>query len=149
MDLGLLHSRDDFADTHFRLRLSWTTQVTLSQRQFPQGAPSTTSHRTFLARHDTHARAARRFVILAAPADSVPVDSRFLVRAVSVVEFIAVAPVSTGDPEAGVLLEASGESAGTDPAGEADRDSESLSAMVQSYGFRGPKGRREHRGARS
>ena len=80
--------------------------------------------------------------------DSAPVDSRFLVRAVSVVEDIAVAPVSTGDAEGGVLLEASGESAGTDAAGEADRDSESLSDMVQSYGFRGPKGRREHRGAR-
>jgi hypothetical protein len=37
---------------------------TLSQRQFPQGAPSTTSHLTLRARHDTQARAARRFVTL-------------------------------------------------------------------------------------
>lgn len=37
---------------------------TLSQRQFPQGAPSTTSQRTLRARHDTQARAARLFVTL-------------------------------------------------------------------------------------
>ena len=36
---------------------------TLSHRQFPQGAPSTTSQRTLRARHETQARAARRFVI--------------------------------------------------------------------------------------
>ncbi len=35
---------------------------TLSHRQFPQGAPSTTSQRTLRARHETQARAARRLV---------------------------------------------------------------------------------------
>lgn len=37
---------------------------TLSHRQFPHGAPSTTSQRTLRARQDTHARAARRLVTL-------------------------------------------------------------------------------------
>lgn len=38
---------------------------TLSQRQFPHGLCSTTSHRTLRARHDTQARAARRLVFFA------------------------------------------------------------------------------------
>lgn len=50
---------------------------TLSQRQFPQGAPSTTSHRTFRARQETHARAARRLVILAGWSDSADGDALF------------------------------------------------------------------------
>lgn len=54
--------------TYFRLRLSCTTHSTSSQRQFPQGAPSTTSHRTLRARQDTQARAARRLVALPSPA---------------------------------------------------------------------------------
>jgi hypothetical protein len=37
---------------------------TSSHLQLPQGAPSTTSQRTLRARHDTQARAARRFVTL-------------------------------------------------------------------------------------
>src|SRR5690554_1036681 len=40
---------------------------TLSHLQFPQGAPSTTSHRTFLARHETQARAARLLVTFGGP----------------------------------------------------------------------------------
>lgn len=55
-----------------RLRTS-----TLSQRQFPQGAPSTTSHRTLRARHDTQARAARRFVTLCGGSEPSSVDARF------------------------------------------------------------------------
>lgn len=48
---------------------------TLSQRQFPQGAPSTTSQRTLRARHETHARAALRFVTLTTPPSA---ELRFL-----------------------------------------------------------------------
>jgi len=62
----------------FLLRLSWTTHSTLSQRQFPQGAPSTTSQRTFRARQETQARAARRLVILAGWSESADGDARFL-----------------------------------------------------------------------
>ena len=51
---------------------------TLSQRQFPQGAPSTTSHRTLRARHDTQARAARRFVIFSGCSESPDGEERFL-----------------------------------------------------------------------
>jgi hypothetical protein len=40
---------------------------TLSHRQLPQGAPSTTSQRTLRARHETQARAARRLVIFCDP----------------------------------------------------------------------------------
>jgi fructose-bisphosphate aldolase class 1 len=50
---------------------------TLSQRQFPQGAPSTTSHRTLRARHDTQARAARRFVTLCGGSEPSSADARF------------------------------------------------------------------------
>ena len=50
-----------------RRRLSWTTHSTLSHLQLPQGAPSTTSHRTFLALHDTQALAARLLVIFGPP----------------------------------------------------------------------------------
>lgn len=52
---------------------------TLSQRQFPQGAPSTTSQRTLRARHDTQARAARRLVTLCGGASppSPVIDARF------------------------------------------------------------------------
>lgn len=57
--------------TYFRLRLSWTTHSTSSHRQLPQGAPSTTSQRTLRARHDTQARAARRFVTLPSEATDV------------------------------------------------------------------------------
>lgn len=41
-------------------------QSTLSQRQFPQGNCSTTSHRTLRALQDAHARGARRLVTLLA-----------------------------------------------------------------------------------
>lgn len=51
---------------------------TLSQRQLPQGAPSTTSQRTLRARHETQALAALRFVTLAGCPDSVDVEGRFL-----------------------------------------------------------------------
>lgn len=51
---------------------------TLSQRQLPQGAPSTTSQRTLRARHETQALAALRFVTLAGWPDSVDVEGRFL-----------------------------------------------------------------------
>lgn len=59
-------SRKEKSKTHFRRRLSERMQATLSQRQFPHGAPSTTSHRTLRALQLTQARAARRFVILVA-----------------------------------------------------------------------------------
>lgn len=61
----------------FLRRLSWTMHSTLSQRQFPQGAPSTTSHRTLRARHDTQARAARRFVTLCGGSEPSSADARF------------------------------------------------------------------------
>ena len=62
------------SQTYFRRRLSWTTHSTSSHLQLPHGAPSTTSQRTLRARHDTQARAARRFVIL----PSAAIDARFL-----------------------------------------------------------------------
>lgn len=40
--------------TYFLRRLSCTTHSTLSHLQLPQGAPSTTSHLTFLARQLTY-----------------------------------------------------------------------------------------------
>lgn len=43
---------------------------TLSQRQFPHGAPSTTSHLTFLALHETQALAARLLVTFASLLES-------------------------------------------------------------------------------
>lgn len=51
---------------------------TPSQRQLPQGAPSTTSHLTFRARQETQARAARLFVDLPEPLGSTVVADRFL-----------------------------------------------------------------------
>lgn len=95
----------DWESTHFRLRLSCTTHCsrvshcwemragqgpqwprhsgisltsTLSQRQFPQGAPSTTSQRTFRARQDTQARAARRLVTFVGCSESPDGEARFL-----------------------------------------------------------------------
>lgn len=62
----MLRAREKRAVTHFRRRLSWTMQSTLSQRQFPQGNCSTTSHRTLRALQDAHARGARRLVTLLA-----------------------------------------------------------------------------------
>lgn len=64
--------------THFRRRLSCTMHSTLSHRQLPHGAPSTTSQRTLRARHETQARAARRLVILGAPLGSDSDAVRFL-----------------------------------------------------------------------
>jgi hypothetical protein len=64
--------------THFLRRLSWTTHSTLSHRQLPHGAPSTTSQRTLRARHDTHARAARFLVTFAVPCCSDVDAVRFL-----------------------------------------------------------------------
>lgn len=64
--------------TYFLLRDSCTTHSTLSHRQLPQGAPSTTSQRTLRARHDTQALAARLLVILAGVEDSELTDKRFL-----------------------------------------------------------------------
>ena len=63
--------------THFRRRLSWTMHSTLSHLQFPQGAPSTTSHRTFRARHETQALAARLLVTLVGADESVVLPARF------------------------------------------------------------------------
>lgn len=72
---------------------------TSSQRQLPQGAPSTTSQRTLRALHDTQARAARRFVTL----PSVDPGMRFLgeaaVSLLAVVEVGAVAGAGVGDAE--------------------------------------------------
>jgi hypothetical protein len=56
--------------TYFRRRLSCTTHSTLSHRQLPHGAPSTTSQRTLRARHETQARAARLLVTLGGPLGS-------------------------------------------------------------------------------
>lgn len=82
--------------THFRRRLSWTMQSTLSQRQFPQGNCSTTSHRTLRALQDAHARGARRFVTLLALSFASAVEPcRFLACASAVDEgFFALAVVS-------------------------------------------------------
>ena len=63
--------------THFRLRLSCTIHSTLSHLQFPQGAPSTTSHRTFRARHETQALAARLLVTFGGAEGSAPLLARF------------------------------------------------------------------------
>jgi hypothetical protein len=51
---------------------------TLSQRQLPHGAPSTTSHRTFRARHETQARAALRLVTFCGALESSPLADLFL-----------------------------------------------------------------------
>lgn len=64
--------------THFRRRLSCTMHSTLSHRQFPHGAPSTTSHRTLRARHETQALAARLLVTFAGAPGSPPLPARFL-----------------------------------------------------------------------
>lgn len=70
---------------------------TSSQRQFPQGAPSTTSQRTLRALQDTQARAARRFVTL----PSVVPEVRFLGEAaVSVAEVAAGAESEAGGGDA-------------------------------------------------
>lgn len=71
--------------THFRRRLSWRMQSTLSQRQFPQGKCSTTSHRTLRALQEAHARGARRFVTLLA------LSALSFVSAVEPVRFLACA----------------------------------------------------------
>ena len=110
--------------THFRLRLSWTTHVTLSHLQLPQGAPSTTSHRTLRARHETQARAARRFVTFAAPLGSVAVAGRFLEGVVS------PSAVGVADAGGGELPSSWGESAAAEADGDAEPDSGSLKAMA-------------------
>ena len=97
-------------DAHFRLRLSWTMHSTLSHLQFPQGAPSTTSHRTLRALQETHARAARLLVILPAAFASVVESDRFF--CVGEFDFFEA------------LASAAGTSAGGDP--EAEAFSESL-----------------------
>lgn len=51
---------------------------TLSQRQFPQGAPSTTSQRTLRARQETQARAARRLVTFVGCSESPDGEDLFL-----------------------------------------------------------------------
>lgn len=51
---------------------------TLSHRQFPQGAPSTTSQRTFRALQETQARAARLLVIFWLPFESDVAELDFL-----------------------------------------------------------------------
>lgn len=57
----------------------WKLTSTLSQRQLPHGAPSTTSQRTLRARHDTQARAALRFVAFCGTLESSPPGAiRFL-----------------------------------------------------------------------
>lgn len=61
----------------FLLRDSCTIHSTLSHLQFPHGAPSTTSHRTLRARHDTQALAARLLVTLAGPEASGLEEARF------------------------------------------------------------------------
>ena len=107
---GLWANPTGVKKTHFRLRLSCTTHSTLSHLQFPQGAPSTTSHRTFRARHETQALAARLFVIFPG-ADGSVAPTRFfgaadvwvavfggfiLVAAGAMVSGLAVAGARTG-----------------------------------------------------
>ena len=84
--------------THFRLRLSCTIHSTLSHLQFPQGAPSTTSHRTFRARHETQALAARLLVTFGGAEGSAAVLPRF---------FGAVVPWEAGF--GGLIVVAAGE----------------------------------------
>lgn len=64
-DGGKIRERQDGVQTHLRRRLSCTMHSTLSHLQLPQGAPSTTSHRTLRALQDTQALAARLLVIFA------------------------------------------------------------------------------------
>jgi hypothetical protein len=82
---------------------TWKRTSTLSQRQFPQGAPSTTSHRTFRARQDTQARAARRFVIFSGCSESPEGEALFLLF----FSLEAFAEVAVGDGGAAEPCEAS------------------------------------------
>lgn len=68
-------------------------QSTLSQRQFPQGNCSTTSHRTLRALQDAHARGARRLVTLLA------LSVLSLVFAVEPVRFLACASGTENETE--------------------------------------------------
>lgn len=108
--------------TYLRRRLSCTMHSTLSQRQFPQGAPSTTSQRTLRALQETHALAARRLVALGAPFGSVANDDLFLdCEEVAVADgFVAAVLESCGE----------GEPAAADVAGDEGVDSDSLDAIV-------------------
>lgn len=116
--------------THFRRRLSWTMQSTLSQRQFPQGNCSTTSHRTLRALHDAHARGARRLVTLLA------LSALSLVSPVGPVRFLACASAVgedffafVGVSSASIRLSA-GPSPGVDTDSERDWNPASLFAIV-------------------
>jgi hypothetical protein len=77
-----------------RSRRSHTS--TLSQRQFPQGVPSITSHRTFRARQATQARAARRLVAFWGCSDMLEGETRFLLF----LPVTVLAEVDAGDCEA-------------------------------------------------
>lgn len=116
--------------THFRRRLSWTTHSTLSQRQFPQGNCSTTSHRTLRALHDAHARGARRLVTLLA------LSALSFVSAIEPVRFLACASGTDGDFFAFVVVSftstrlSAGPSPGVDTDSEREWNPASLFAIV-------------------
>jgi hypothetical protein len=115
--------------TYLRRRLSWTTHSTLSHLQLPQGAPSTTSHRTLRALQDTQALAARLFVIFGPP----------LVSDVEpVLCFCRLAPAAEAG---GVILDATGEvePASTESLGS-DGDKERWLGSVSAMSSKGPAG---------
>lgn len=124
----------EWVGTHFRRRLSWTMQSTLSQRQFPHGNCSTTSHRTLRALQDAHARGARRLVTLLALSvlsfASAVDPVRFLAcasaaAAVEVEAFLALAVVSFASARL-----SPGPSPGVDADSEREWNSASLFAIV-------------------
>uniref|UniRef100_A0A0D2YKG3 Uncharacterized protein n=1 Tax=Fusarium oxysporum (strain Fo5176) TaxID=660025 RepID=A0A0D2YKG3_FUSOF len=84
-----------------RSRRSHTS--TLSQRQFPQGVPSITSHRTFRARQATQARAARRLVAFCGCSELLEGEARFLLF----LPVTVLAEVDAGDCEAAEPSDAS------------------------------------------
>lgn len=109
-------------------------QSTLSQRQFPHGNCSTTSHRTLRALQDAHARGARRLVTLLALSvlsfASAVDPVRFLAcasaaAAVEVEAFLALAVVSFASARL-----SPGPSPGVDADSEREWNSASLFAIV-------------------
>lgn len=109
---------DNRGKTHLRRRLSCTMHSTLSHRQLPQGAPSTTSQRTFRALQDTQARAARLLVTFWPPLDSEADKLSFLFGDVDVAFVVADGPLE----EVGEA-----ESSGAVGVGEGDMERPSVS----------------------
>lgn len=113
-----VRKRQDGAQTHLRRRLSCTMHSTLSHLQLPQGAPSTTSHRTLRALQDTQALAARLLVIF-------PFAPTLVSEVEPVLCFCGLAlPVAVEDGGGVALVENAGEfgPASTELAGAGDTD---------------------------